>query len=50
MPTYEYKCEKCGFVAEAILTIAERDDYEAVCPVCFGEMKRLIGAPVVKVY
>ena len=42
MPTYEYKCKKCGNIFEVFQPMsAERIK---VCPKCGGEVKRLIGA------
>ncbi|WP_019447371.1 zinc ribbon domain-containing protein [Cupriavidus sp. BIS7] len=44
MPTYDYRCEKCGDFAE-IRPIARRDD-PAVCPACGSQAARaLVGAP-----
>ena len=41
MPTYEYKCDKCGrFELEQRIT----EDPIKKCPTCGGEVKRLISA------
>lgn len=42
MPTYEYKCKKCSHRFEIFQSM--KDDPLTVCPVCKGEIKRLIGA------
>ncbi len=42
MPTYEYKCEKCGNVFEELQSIT--DDPVKECPTCGGKVHRLIGA------
>ncbi len=41
MPTYEYKCNKCGYVFELFQTMSA--DPVKICPKCKGEVKRLIG-------
>lgn len=43
MPLYEYKCKKCGHRFERIQTYSAEDTKE--CPVCQGEVERLISAP-----
>jgi putative FmdB family regulatory protein len=43
MPLYEYKCKKCGHRFERIQTYSAADATE--CPVCQGEVERLISAP-----
>ena len=40
MPTYEYKCEDCGFVFEEFQQIASEP--LTVCPKCNGSLKRVI--------
>lgn len=42
MPTYEYKCTKCGYVFERFQGI--KDPPYTKCPECNGLVKRLIGA------
>ncbi len=42
MPTYEYKCLKCGHKFEVFQSMTA--DPVKVCPVCGSEVKRLIGA------
>jgi len=42
MPTYEYKCEKCGITFERFQNITE--DPIKKCPECGGPVRRLIGA------
>ena len=43
MPTYEYKCEKCGHKFDVFQSM--KDDRLTDCPVesCGGTVKRLIG-------
>ncbi len=45
MPTYDYKCEKCGYAFEEDLKIADRKiPTEEPCrfPTCCGEVKQVI--------
>ena len=49
MPTYDYRCEKCGHEFEIMLPIARRTEpVETPCaresPVCGGEVKQIIVA------
>ena len=41
MPTYEYKCRKCGYEFEKFQSITEEP--LKVCPKCEGEVFRLIS-------
>ncbi|MBN2189438.1 MAG: zinc ribbon domain-containing protein [Chitinispirillaceae bacterium] len=41
MPTYEYKCEKCGKTFERFQSMT--DAPLSACPSCGGNVKRLIG-------
>lgn len=41
MPTYDYKCTKCGNIFEMFQGIKEPPHTE--CPSCKGSVKRLIG-------
>ena len=41
MPTYEYKCEKCGHCFELFQKIT--DSPIKICPVCKGKVKKLIS-------
>ncbi len=41
MPTYEYKCNHCGYVFELFQTMSAEP--VKTCPKCKGEVKRLIG-------
>jgi putative FmdB family regulatory protein len=43
MPLYEYRCKKCGHHFEKIQSFSAPDEKE--CPVCKGEVERLISAP-----
>lgn len=46
MPLYEYRCKKCGHQFEKIQTFSAPDEKE--CPVCKGELERLISAPAIQ--
>lgn len=46
MPLYEYRCKACGHRFEKIQTFSAPDEKE--CPVCKGEVERLISAPAVQ--
>jgi putative FmdB family regulatory protein len=43
MPLYEYQCKKCGHRFELIQSFSAEDPTE--CPVCHGEVERLISTP-----
>ena len=40
MPTYEYKCDDCGFIFEEFQQIASEP--LKICPRCGGEIQRVI--------
>ncbi len=42
MPTYEYKCESCGYVFEEFQSI--HDEPIKVCPKCGGPVRKLISS------
>ncbi|NLI97853.1 zinc ribbon domain-containing protein [bacterium] len=42
MPTYEYRCTKCGFRFESFQSISEKPLRS--CPECKGDVERLIGS------
>jgi len=42
MPTYDYKCKKCGFQFEVFQSMTDKP--LKTCPTCKGEVERLIGA------
>ncbi|KPK66942.1 FmdB family transcriptional regulator [candidate division TA06 bacterium SM23_40] len=42
MPTYDYRCEKCGYQFEEFQSITEKP--LSRCPHCGGPVRRLIGA------
>lgn len=46
MPLYEYQCKKCGHRFEKIQSFSAEDVKE--CPVCHGEVERLISAPAIR--
>lgn len=41
MPTYEYKCDDCGYTFERFQGI--KDKPITKCPKCSGNVRRLIG-------
>ena len=43
MPLYEYKCKQCGHRFELIQSFSAENAKE--CPVCHGEVERLISTP-----
>ncbi|HZD47572.1 MAG TPA: zinc ribbon domain-containing protein [Silvibacterium sp.] len=43
MPLYEYRCKQCGHQFEKIQSFSAPEEKE--CPVCKGEVERLISAP-----
>src|ERR1700721_1703599 len=43
MPLYEYQCKKCGHRFELIPSFSAENPKE--CPVCQGEVERLISTP-----
>jgi len=42
MPTYEYRCKKCGYSFERLQPISAKPVKR--CPKCGGAVARLIGA------
>lgn len=44
MPTYEYKCDKCGHEFEAFQSI--KDEPIKICPVCNSKVRRVINGGV----
>jgi putative FmdB family regulatory protein len=46
VPLYEYQCKACGHVFEKIKGFSDPDEKE--CPVCKGEVERLLSAPAVQ--
>jgi putative FmdB family regulatory protein len=43
---YEYRCKACGHQFEKIQSFSAPE--EKVCPVCGGEVERLLSAPAVQ--
>jgi len=41
MPTYEYKCDSCGYLFEEFQSITDKPIEK--CPKCNGKVRRLIG-------
>jgi putative FmdB family regulatory protein len=46
VPLYEYRCKACGHVFEKIQSFSAPEEKE--CPVCKGEVERLLSAPAVQ--
>jgi putative FmdB family regulatory protein len=46
MPLYEYRCKQCGHQFEKIQSFSAPEEKE--CPVCKGEVERLISAPAIQ--
>ena len=46
MPLYEYRCKQCGHQFEKIQSFSAPEIKE--CPMCKGEVERLISAPAVQ--
>ncbi len=46
MPLYEYRCKYCGHTFEKIQSFSAPEEKE--CPVCKGEVERLISAPAIQ--
>lgn len=46
MPLYEYQCQSCGKVSEALQKM--NDPPLSTCEACGGPLKRLISAPAVQ--
>ncbi len=46
MPLYEYQCKQCGHRFEKIQSFSAPEEKE--CPVCKGEVERLISAPALQ--
>jgi putative FmdB family regulatory protein len=46
LPLYEYRCKNCGHIFEKIQSFSAPEEKE--CPVCKGEVERLISAPAIQ--
>jgi putative FmdB family regulatory protein len=46
LPLYEYRCKECGHQFEKIQSFSAPEEKE--CPVCHGEVERLISAPAIQ--
>jgi putative FmdB family regulatory protein len=46
LPLYEYRCKQCGHQFEKIQSFSAPEEKE--CPVCHGEVERLISAPAIQ--
>lgn len=43
MPLYEFRCSSCDNLFEELKA---HDDDLPVCPVCYGDVERIMSAPV----
>ena len=43
MPTYEFKCHRCGSRHVVVLSFQEKDDYRAFCEECGTEMTQVFS-------
>jgi putative FmdB family regulatory protein len=46
VPLYEYRCKACGHQFEKIQSFSAPEEKE--CPVCHGELEKLISAPAIQ--
>ena len=47
MPTYDYRCDNCGYTFEEFQTIANRKVPEGKCVECNnGDIRQVIGTPL----
>jgi putative FmdB family regulatory protein len=46
VPLYEYRCKSCGHIFEKIQSFSAPEEKE--CPVCRGEVERLLSAPAIQ--
>jgi putative FmdB family regulatory protein len=46
VPLYEYRCKSCGHQFEKIQSFSAPEEKE--CPLCHGELEKLISAPAVQ--
>lgn len=46
MPLYEYRCKNCSHTFEKIQSFSAPEEKE--CPVCHGEVERLLSAPAIQ--
>jgi len=46
MPLYEYKCQQCGHVVEALQRA--KDKALETCPKCGGPLRKLISPPAIQ--
>jgi putative FmdB family regulatory protein len=46
VPLYEYRCKSCGHQFEKIQSFSAPEEKE--CPLCKGELEKLISAPAVQ--
>jgi putative FmdB family regulatory protein len=46
VPLYEYRCKNCAHQFEKIQSFSAPEEKE--CPVCKGELERLISAPAIQ--
>ncbi|CUU07992.1 putative regulatory protein, FmdB family [Candidatus Kryptobacter tengchongensis] len=44
MPTYEYKCDNCGYIFEEFQSI--NDEPVKICPKCGGSVRKVISGGI----
>lgn len=44
MPTYEYKCDNCGYIFEEFQSI--NDEPVKICPKCGGNVRKMISGGI----
>jgi len=45
MPTYDYKCKKCGKEFSTMMTITEHDKAKPTCPGCGSKSVKQLFSP-----
>ena len=48
MPIYEYECDKCGHVFEAIQKVDARPLRQCELETCRGKVQRLVSSPAIQ--
>lgn len=50
MPSYDVRCDDCGYVEERLIKVSELDDEMDPCPECGGKVQRVILSAPVTIY
>ena len=46
MPTYDYRCDNCGYTFEQVMSISQRKVPEGRCMKCNdGDVRQVVGTP-----